>query len=650
MLSSAARFVRPAVLALVLVSCASERAVAPSPAPLAAPTQFAGSTPTHVVINEIMADPNAVTDANGEWFELYNPTASAVDLNGWKVVSANDATPYVFSSSLVIPAGGYLACVRNPDATANGGITTACSYGNGTKTINLNNSNTDYLAIKDAGGVTVDSVFWGGTTPPTGASRAVIDASLDHSTMDGPTATNWVTSSSTYGAGDRGTPGAANDGGSPPPQGGPVASVTVSPSLPSIVVAATQKFTATAKDSNGVVVSSSYTWTSSDTTVATIDVTGNATALRVGSTMVTATSANKVAGTTTLTVTSGTSTAVYRNNVEFGTPTDADASDDYIISRPQYTLSYNRNRNDPNWVSWNLNASQFGGSGRCDCFSADPALPPDYYHVVTSDYTGSGYDRGHMTPSDERSASAADNMVTFYMTNMLPQYHNLNAGPWEDLELYSKTLVTTQNKELYIISGGIFPASPQTLNNAGKVQIPTSTWKIIVVLNAGQGLADVHSTRDLQVIAVNMPDSLTVPMSAPWQNYTTTVDAIEAATGYNFLSALPDSIQKIVESNDHPPVTTLTPQGATTVALGQPISVTGKFTDPDGRGDAPWSYVFDWGDGTITKGIQLSYPSNLTQFTRSKTYSAAGTYVVRFTVTDKYGAGSYTEVPVTVQP
>ena len=43
-----------------------------------------------VVINEIMQNPSAVSDANGEWFELYNNTNGSIDINGW-TISDNDS-------------------------------------------------------------------------------------------------------------------------------------------------------------------------------------------------------------------------------------------------------------------------------------------------------------------------------------------------------------------------------------------------------------------------------------------------------------------------------------------------------------------------------------------------------------------------------
>jgi PKD repeat protein len=79
------------------------------------------------------------------------------------------------------------------------------------------------------------------------------------------------------------------------------------------------------------------------------------------------------------------------------------------------------------------------------------------------------------------------------------------------------------------------------------------------------------------------------------------------------------------------------------------VAVSGTFTDPDGRTDAPWSMTFDWGDGTFTRTNILPYPAGTVQYNRSHSYAAAGTYTVRLTVRDKYGASSYSEATITVQ-
>ena len=70
---------------------------------------------------------------------------------------------------------------------------------------------------------------------------------------------------------------------------------------------------------------------------------------------------------------------------------------------------------------------------------------------------------------------------------------------------------------------------------------------------------------------------------------------------------------------------------------GSAFSLTASFTDPGGTNDAPWSYSFDWGDGTTDNGST----STIVPITKSHTYAALGSYNVTVTVTDKDGgAGS----------
>lgn len=493
---------------------------------------------TPLVITEIMADPSKVFDAVGEWFELYNPADVSVDVGGWKIASNNDAV-HTIAGSVVIPSHTYVVFARNGDPAVNGGVNPVYVYDAGSATLNLANNATDWLAIRDASDASVDSVFWG-ATPPSGASRALKDPTLDNVLMSGP---NWVTSTTVFGAGDRGTPGAANDG-SGPPVGGPVVSLFVTPSSITLTLGTVRQFTATARDASGAIVGAAITWSSSNTAVATIDAAGFATALTQGFTTIKAVSANGIEATASLFVPA--SAAVYRNHVEFGIPTDNDASDDFLIQRQQYVLSYNKKLGVPNWVSWNLNATHFGTAPRSDVFNADPLLPSDIYHVVTSDYTGSGYSRGHMVTSEERTATVTDNQATFFLTNVMPQQQDLNGGPWLGFENFLQEQAQQQNKEMYIISGGIFFDDYTTLKNEGKVAIPSYTWKIAVIMNAGQGLADVKSVNDLQVITVIMPN-VTGVQSIPWQTFKCTVATVDFYTGYSFLDKLPDDIKRVVK-------------------------------------------------------------------------------------------------------
>ncbi len=232
-------------------------------------------------------------------------------------------------------------------------------------------------------------------------------------------------------------------------------------------------------------------------------------------------------------------------HLALGLPTDADPSDDILIRRSQYVTSYNNSTHNPNWVSYNLSAWWFGDAKRHRGeFLPDPDLGEQYFHTLHRDYTNSGYDRGHMCRSEERTRSDADNLTTFYTTNLLPQFHELNAGPWLRLEDYCEELCKRQSKELFVIDGPIYSSDMGTIGRGLKV--PSECFKIIVVLDKGQGLTNVQ--QNTSVIAVRMPNSRDI-MANDWRQYRCSIRAIESATGYDFLSKLPRPIQDALEQS-----------------------------------------------------------------------------------------------------
>jgi endonuclease G, mitochondrial len=235
-------------------------------------------------------------------------------------------------------------------------------------------------------------------------------------------------------------------------------------------------------------------------------------------------------------------------NLTMGNPSGAVADinypTNYLMEKTQYVLSYHRDRGEPNWTAWHLNASWIGSAARQDDFRADATLPSAWYHVQATAYSGSGYDRGHMCPSADRTKTVADNSATFLMTNMIPQAPNNNQGPWTNMENYLRTLVTAGN-ELYIYSGGY--GSRGTVDG-GHVTVPLRTWKVVIVLPEGSN--DVaRVTTSTRVIAVDMPnDDALISRTADWKTFRVTTDYVEANTGYNFFSNVSTTIQSVIES------------------------------------------------------------------------------------------------------
>ena len=242
------------------------------------------------------------------------------------------------------------------------------------------------------------------------------------------------------------------------------------------------------------------------------------------------------------------------SNLLLGNPSNAmhDSSsspDNYLMDSGYYVLSYNRDRATPNWVSWYVGSSSLGSTPRKDDFRADSTLPAGWYQVQASSYSGSGFDRGHNCPSADRTSTVAANSSTFLMSNMIPQAPTNNQQTWNNFESYLRSLVT-QGNEVYVVmgsygTGGTGSSSYQTTIDSGHVTVPAHVWKVAVVLT--DGTKDLsHITTSTRVIAIDTPN--TNSANSNWQTYLTSVDAIEAATGYDLLSNVSTSIQKVLEA------------------------------------------------------------------------------------------------------
>ena len=244
-------------------------------------------------------------------------------------------------------------------------------------------------------------------------------------------------------------------------------------------------------------------------------------------------------------------------HLTFGNPSNAAADllepDNYLMEKPEFTLSYNRSRGIPNWVSWHLDDTWVGSLTRIDTFRPDPAVPPDWYRVLHTDYQSSGFDRGHMVPNADRDkeTSIPINQATFLMTNMIPQTPDNNQGPWANMENDLRALIPAGN-ELYVVAGGAGTGGSgsngftTTIAN-GRVTVPAQTWKCAFVFAAalGDDLARVNGgSRTICVIMPNVQGIRT----KPWRDYLVTVNDVESLTGYDLFANLPDAIENAVES------------------------------------------------------------------------------------------------------
>lgn len=204
-----------------------------------------------------------------------------------------------------------------------------------------------------------------------------------------------------------------------------------------------------------------------------------------------------------------------------------------ILKRSNYTVSFNRNWNLPNWVAWELNKDETRGkNNRNEEFTSDPDLPKDN-QVESWDYSGSGYDRGHMCPAGDNHFDAKAMNESFYMSNICPQDHELNKGKWNDLEIACRRWANRYG-ELYIVCGPIIDKrNGKRIGKEHEVIVPEKFFKVVLIT----------STKPVRAIGYIFENNSS---ERPYKVHT--VDEIEKITGMDFFPNLPDNIEDMVES------------------------------------------------------------------------------------------------------
>src|SRR5262249_29880871 len=134
---------------------------------------------------------------------------------------------------------------------------------------------------------------------------------------------------------------------------------------------------------------------------------------------------------------------------------DANKKDNFLMEKPYFALSYNNKKGTPNWVSWHLSQEYLGNAPRKPRFATDTSLPDGFTKITHNDYTGAGFDRGHMCPHSDRARNKETSYATFVMTNIVPQSHENNTGAWNALEIYCRYLAQKKAKDLFIVAGPV---------------------------------------------------------------------------------------------------------------------------------------------------------------------------------------------------
>ena len=231
-------------------------------------------------------------------------------------------------------------------------------------------------------------------------------------------------------------------------------------------------------------------------------------------------------------------------HLALGNPSGATAavsnSDNYLMVNDYFALSYNRSKGSANWVAWRISKSDMSSMKREDSYRPDDRLPNGWTRIMPSDYSGSGYTRGHLCANADRDANSESMASTFLMTNLVPQTYDLNAGPWLELEEYLRNFAWRGN-DVYVVAG-VYGEKEKIKR---KLTVATNNWKIAVIVRAGSLISTIDDKT--RFIAVDMPNIEGIKED-DWKKYQTTVRDLERKTGYNFLSNLDENLQNKLEN------------------------------------------------------------------------------------------------------
>jgi endonuclease G len=158
------------------------------------------------------------------------------------------------------------------------------------------------------------------------------------------------------------------------------------------------------------------------------------------------------------------------------------AQDTVRLIHKEYTTVFSKSLKYPVLVEWWLTKQKVSCTNpipRKDQFIPDPLLASET--DLIKDYTGSGFDRGHMAPAADNQCSGPDAMKEcFYFSNMTPQYGSLNRGDWKTLEMKTRDIAQSQD------SVKIWTGSVGEAKKVQRLSIPEKCWKVIYIKKTGE--------------------------------------------------------------------------------------------------------------------------------------------------------------------
>ncbi|MDY0780760.1 DNA/RNA non-specific endonuclease [Tenacibaculum sp. IB213877] len=207
-----------------------------------------------------------------------------------------------------------------------------------------------------------------------------------------------------------------------------------------------------------------------------------------------------------------------------------------IIHHNGYSLSYNEEHEQAEWVAYSLSINDISYTNRKrPFFIEDPKVRSK--SADWRNYKKSGYDKGHLCPAGDRRATKKLYDETFYTSNVSPQNHDFNSGIWNLLE--QKTRYWAKKyKHLYVVTGGILTEKSLKKIGKEKVSVPNTFYKILLD----------YTEPEIKAIAFLLPHK---ESNRPLYEFVVSIDELEEKTNIDFFPELPDNIETKLEASSN---------------------------------------------------------------------------------------------------
>lgn len=204
-----------------------------------------------------------------------------------------------------------------------------------------------------------------------------------------------------------------------------------------------------------------------------------------------------------------------------------------IIRHTYYTLSYVEDHEQAEWVAYELTRERLDKNwvDRAGSFFPDPLVRTE--SATPRDYSGSGYDRGHLVPAADMAFDTLAMNETFFMSNISPQERAFNGGVWRELEENTRDWAR-KFEHLYVVTGPVLTRPGNGQIGFSKVTVPASYYKVLLAPEQHRAIAFV------------LPNAVS---DKPLMEYACTIDQVEELTRIDFFPNLLQGLDEELEGS-----------------------------------------------------------------------------------------------------